>query len=76
MKSMTVYKDVDLMIWRKMWHIHKEKGTIHCDFTKVEGELPIGSFNVITKKWEPCVNHRGVAYALRNAKRNKKKVKD
>ena len=66
---MIIWKDVDVPIIRKFWHIHKLKGKVHRDFTKDCGDIPVGYINTITNKCEDVVNTRGLAYATRNRKK-------
>lgn len=72
----TIYKDVPVPIEHKTWHIHKIGKTIHRDFTKDYGDVPVGSFNKITNKFEEAVNTRGLSYATRKRKMFRKNRKD
>lgn len=73
--KMIIWKDVPVRICYKCWHIHKINGTVHRDFTKCYGDVPVAHFNEITKKMEPVVNNRGYGYAKRNdIKYRKRKV--
>lgn len=67
---MEIYRDTAVPIIHKIVHVHRKGQTgfthAHRNFTKDFGEIPIGSFNEETQKFEPCVNTRGRAYAARN----------
>ena len=62
---MVFWKDVDVAIRHKCWHVHKIGGRLHRDFTNDIGDVPVAHYNEITKCWEDVVNHRGIAYGAR-----------
>lgn len=70
-----IWKDVPVIIEHKCWHIHKIGGTVHRDFTRDYGDVPMGRFNAITGKFEECVNTRGNAYGARKRKMYRDKYK-
>ncbi len=72
---MVIWRDVNVPIIHKCWHIHKIGGTLHRDFTKDYGDLPVGRWNNVTKKMEEVVNTRGLAYATRKRLKFRKKYK-
>lgn len=63
---MVISQIVPVKTHNKYWHVHKVGGRLHNDFAEGYGDIPIGRINEITKKFEPCVNTRGLAYAKRN----------
>ena len=69
---MEIYRDVPIVIEQKI-RTRTRKGRATGGWNKFFGEVPIGRINPVTKCFEPCFNHRGVGYALRNAKCNRKK---
>jgi hypothetical protein len=75
-EAFTIYKDVPVVIQHKCWHVHKIKGINHNDFTEDYGDIPIVTFNEITKKFEDVVNNRGYGYAARKRKCYRKNNKD
>ncbi len=52
---MVIYQDIPV-IRKNTWNGTKTS----------YGDIPVGSINTITGKFEPCVNNRGRAYAARN----------
>jgi hypothetical protein len=72
---MVIWQDVPVVIIHKIWHRQKLKKRSHRNFTKDYGDIPVGSFNEITMKWEYVVNTRGIAYATRNRLRFRKNKK-
>lgn len=72
MKSVNMWRDVPVKIRRKMWHIRGINKRLRRAFCCIYGDVPIGSYNTKTEKFELCFNSRGNAYALRNALRNRK----
>ena len=63
---MVIWKSVNVTIKTKMWHVRKMCGKRYRGFILDYGDLPVGRFNRITDKFEPCDNPRGRAYAARN----------
>jgi hypothetical protein len=70
---MEIYRDTDVPIRHKIWHIHKIGGKLHRDFTNDFGDVPVGNFNEITNCFERCINTRGNAYAARRRLSYRKK---
>jgi hypothetical protein len=74
---METYCDVPVKYRAKEYHAtmnsRKKARKAFADFF---GDVPIASFNEITKKWETCVNTRGNAYAARKRLKYRKKRDD
>lgn len=69
-KAIVIWVDTPVKIYHKCSHIHRmshnwRKKFTSNDFMKDYGDLPIGTFNDITNKFEPCINTRGYGYAAR-----------
>ncbi len=62
---MVIWKEVPVLIRHKFYQIHKIGGRLYYKFNVDCGDIPVGRFNNITGKFEPCVNTRGLAYATR-----------
>jgi hypothetical protein len=63
---MIIWKDVNVPIRHKCWHVHEIGGRLHRDFTNDYGDVPLAHYNEITKQLEDVVNTRGIAYGARN----------
>jgi len=72
---MIFWKDIGVVIHRKMLHCRKACGKTYLGIIKTLGDLPMGRFNEVTQKFEPVENRRGRAYATRNDIRYHKKDK-
>lgn len=68
MHKFVIYKDVPVIIERKMMHVRKIGGRIYGSFCKDYGDIPVVVFNEETKQFEPVLNSRGKGYAGRNRK--------
>lgn len=75
MRDLVVYRDVPVVIRKKVWHTTKPGGRRRRGFCRNLGDIPVASYNSETTKFEEVVNLRGNAYALRNALKYHKKVK-
>ena len=73
--NLVIWRDTPAIIKHKMEHIRKLGGKLFSGFILDNGDVPIGQFNSITKKFEPCVNTRGIAYATRKRLKFKKNKK-
>ena len=71
---MIIWKDVNVPICHKIFHIHKINGKLHNDFTNDFGDVPVAHFNEITNKIEDVVNTRGLAYAARKRQKYRNKI--
>lgn len=77
-ENMVVYAEVDVIIKQKGYHqkrrfLNKRNQHTGIGFFKDYGDIPVWTYNDITRKAEPVVNNRGIAYAHRNASRYKQK---
>lgn len=70
---MNIWRDIPVKIFHKFHHIKYIGDRGRFSFAVDYGDVPVGSINPITGKFEPCVNTRGNAYAARKRKmyRNK-----
>ena len=56
--------------------LYKRNKRLRRSFCTDYGDLPVYNVNEQTRVWEPVVNSRGVAYALRNQLRYRKSKKE
>ena len=61
---MVIWKDISVLYRAKELHV-KKIGKLYRAFCLSFGEVPVGSFNEITGKFEACANARGRAYGAR-----------
>ena len=64
---MDIYRDINVLYREKCRHaVRKGDRFVNSSgFGVFAGDIPVGSFNEITGKFEPAVNNRGRAYAAR-----------
>ncbi len=74
MSEITFYRDVPVLIREKCGHVIRKgrKYLNRTGFGTFLGDIPVARYNEVTGKMEPVENKRGMAYALRNALRNRK----
>jgi hypothetical protein len=72
---MIIWRDVPIIINEKGPFIQKRGGgyVYKNAFHKDHGSIPVAYINPVTCKFEEVVNTRGYAYALRRAKKYRKK---
>ncbi len=63
---MVIWKDIEVVIEVKEFHIRKIGGRLRRSFVRTFGDVPVVRFNPITHHFEYVVNNRGRAYAARN----------
>lgn len=68
-----IWRDVPIVIQEKGPYFDMKKNRSRFGFYKTLGDIPIAIYNPETKKFESVDNQRGYAYALRRAKRYRKK---
>jgi hypothetical protein len=76
MNNIGIWVDTPVVIRHKCTHIRKGTQKSYNSFITDNGDIPVGSVNNITNKYERCVNHRGFGYAARKRmkyRKNKKK---
>ena len=64
--NMTIWRDIPVLIKCKIHNVYKPGKLVHRSFCLDYGDVPCGSLNDATMKYEICVNSRGNAYAARN----------
>ena len=71
--NVVIWRDTPVLIKHKCIHIKKIGGKTHNSFIIDYGDVPVGSINAITGKFEPCINHRGYGYAARKRMKYRKR---
>jgi hypothetical protein len=72
--NLVIWKDVPVIILLPTYYNSRGKKR-KMKLRKFYGDVPIAYLNKETGKLEECFNHRGNAYANRNARRYFKKIK-
>lgn len=62
---MVIYRDVPVKVTQKGAHVRRSGGRVYSGFYTGYGDVPVVRFNDVTNRFEPVVNPRGYAYALR-----------
>lgn len=72
-RDVVIWKDINVPIVHKMWHIRHIGGRLRKSFIKDYGDVPVVRFNPETDAFEDVVNTRGRAYAARKRLMYRKK---
>ena len=74
--NMAIWRDTAVEITHRFCRVRKISGNkmkIYTGLGTDNGDIPMGSLNTITNKFEPCDNKRGLAYAHRKDVKYRKK---
>lgn len=73
--TFTIYRDVPVKTKRKGPHVRKIGGRLYGGVYLDYGDVPVCTYNDITKKFEAVVNLRGKAYGARSRFCYRRKVR-